>query len=235
MKLKKNEKIRKNHNYEIYKKYPIELILNLLETKELPDKIIYGSLDYIDSIERCIIIKQLLNRDGYDCQECDMIPSYFALGKDKINRWHMDLYSDEDHMFTIDHVYPKSKGGENKLDNYQLLCKICNEDKSDIVEGEIDIKDFHKANYLFKKTVSLYEQIKGILGKIKDKELICITEMNNFTVGKEYEIDDIKLIINDNFKTKFKLMIKNDKGDVTKTTVNNFLTKRDFLSKKKQI
>ena len=231
MKLKKNEEIRKNHNYEIYKKYPIKLILKLLENKELPDKVIYGSLDYIDSIERCTIIKKILDRDGYNCQECDMIPSYFALGKDKINRWHMDLYSDSDHMFTIDHVYPKSKGGENKLDNYQLLCKI---DKSDIVEGdEVGIKEYHKDNYLFKKTTSLYEQIKGILSKIKEKELICITEMNNFTVGKEYEIEDIKLIINDNFKTKFKLMVKNDKGDITKTTVNNFLTKRDFLSKKK--
>jgi HNH endonuclease len=231
----KNEEIRKNHNYEIYKKYNIDTIFEYLENKELPDKVIYGTLDYIDSIERCTIIKNLLDRDGYKCQECDMIPYYFALGKDKINRWHLDLYSDTDHMFTIDHVYPKSKGGENKLENYQLMCKICNEDKSDIVEGEINMKDFHNANYLFKKTSSLYDQIKGVLGKIKDKELICITDMENFTIGKEYQIEDIQLKINENFKTKFKLMVKNDKGDITKTTINNFLTKRDFLSKKKHI
>ena len=55
------------------------------------------------------------------CVYCGKTPEYFALAKDKVNRWHIDLYSkyNNDHyMYTIDHIYPKSKGGKNSIENY---------------------------------------------------------------------------------------------------------------------
>lgn len=224
----KKKRNRKNHNYKLYKNYTINKIFDYINKNELPDKDIYHKLDYIDSFERIIIIKELLDRDGYKCQNCNIKPSFFALGLDKSKRWHLDLYSDNHDMFTIDHIHPKSKGGKNNIENYQLLCKVCNEDKSDNIDGEISKKDLYKDNYIYRKVDSLSEQIRGILTKLKEKEIICVKNINNFTIGKEYEIIDIKLFTDKNFKTKVKIVTKNDKEDIVKTTINNFLTKTDY-------
>lgn len=40
---------------------------------------------------------------------------------------------DIDTYMTIDHIYPKSKGGENDIKNYQCLCQRCNRIKGNIV------------------------------------------------------------------------------------------------------
>ena len=157
-----------NHNYEIYKKYKIKDIFKELEDNKIPDEIIYHEKDYKDSLKRAGIIKELINRDGLKCVHCGKIPEYFALAKDKANRWHIDLYSEHEndhYMYTIDHIYPKSKGGKNDIENYQLLCKVCNEKKGDKIEGE-EPKSKHKvktnSKYINNKLLSLSQQIKGI-------------------------------------------------------------------------
>lgn len=38
--------------------------------------------------------------------------------------------------FDIDHMHPVSRGGSNEMDNIQLLCERCNDDKSDLTHGE---------------------------------------------------------------------------------------------------
>ena len=38
-----------------------------------------------------------------------------------------------DTYMTVDHIYPKSKGGENDISNYQCLCQKCNRIKGNIV------------------------------------------------------------------------------------------------------
>lgn len=230
---------RKNHGYEIYKKYEIKEIFEYLENNNtLPDNLIYGDNDLKDSIRRVQIIKNLLNRDGELCINCKSEPKYFALGKDKINRWHLDLYGgdmiDDDHMFTIDHIHPRSKGGENKLDNYQLLCKICNEDKSDSVNGEKSTKKINASRYYIdKKLTSLSEQIKGVFTKIKSKELICINKQEGFTIGNEYRVLDIKLKINKKFEIKYYLITINDDGLKVTIPFTNFITKIDYIHLKK--
>jgi hypothetical protein len=50
--------------------------------------------------------RAVLERDAYRCQIC--------------GDWH-DL--------TIDHVYPRSKGGQTVLENLQTLCRSCNSRK----------------------------------------------------------------------------------------------------------
>ena len=228
---------RRNHGYIIYKKYEIEDIFKELEQDALPDKIIYGENDYKDSVRRAQIIRDLIKRDGNKCINCGAIPRYFALGKDKVGRWHLDLYGgeiDDDHMFTIDHIHPKSKGGDNIMENYQLLCKICNEDKSDSVEGEessqkINVKRF----YIDKKLTSLSEQIKGVLYKIKNKDIICIKEIEGFTVGQQYEILDVKMRVGRKFSVRYEFVTTNDKGERVHTTFNNFITKVDYIHVKK--
>lgn len=224
---------RRNHGYEIYKKYTIEDIFKNLENNTLPDSVIYGESDFKDSLRRVQIIKDLIDRDGNKCIHCDAKPSYFALGKDKMGRWHLDLYGgliDDDHMFTIDHIHPKSKGGENKIENYQILCKICNEDKSDSVDGEESIQKINvKRHYIDKKLTSLSEQVKGVFFKIKTKKIVCIKEEQGFTVGKEYDVLDIKMKINKKFGVKYQFTTTNDNGKDVDTSFNNFITQLDYI------
>lgn len=228
---------RRNHGYVIYKKYNIEDIFNGLENDELPDKLIYGESDYKDSMRRVQIIKDLINRDGSKCMMCDSEPKYFALGKDKTGRWHLDLYGgeiDDDHMFTIDHIHPKSKGGENTMDNYQLLCKICNEDKSDSVDGQESSQKINvKRLYIDKKLSSLSEQLKGVLNKIKSKDIVCIKEHDGFTVGNQYEILDIRMKVYKKFAVRYSFVTINDRGERVDTIFDNFITKIDYIHAKK--
>jgi 5-methylcytosine-specific restriction endonuclease McrA len=42
-----------------------------------------------------------------------------------------------DVVLTVDHVYPKSKGGKNSEDNLVAACKDCNSQKSDVVLSEV--------------------------------------------------------------------------------------------------
>lgn len=222
-----------NHNYEIYKKYKIKDIFKELEDNKIPDEIIYHEKDYKDSLKRAGIIKELINRDGLKCVHCGKIPEYFALAKDKANRWHIDLYSEHEndhYMYTIDHIYPKSKGGKNDIENYQLLCKVCNEKKGDNIEGEEPKKHKVKTNskYINNKLLSLSQQIKGILLKLKNHKLVCIKPQKNFTVYNEYEIQDINVKVDSNFDTKFLIYLRNDFGEIVKTSFDNFITKNDY-------
>jgi len=213
-----------------------EIFQTLIEKDSIPDPIIYSKKDYQDSKTRIKIIKQLIDRDGCKCQECKKEPTYFAMGKDNAGYWHLDLYSKEDgehYMYTIDHIHPKSKGGKNHIDNYQLLCKICNEDKSDSTtetskkSTKVDSNAF---NYINKKLSSLHEQTKGILSKIKNHQVICIKNKKNFTVGNSYPILDIIVKIDKDFNSYYKFYTKDDKGKITLNSFKYFLTKKDSES-----
>lgn len=48
--------------------------------------------------------------------------------------YHLNLYgineNNKEVLFTKDHIKPKSKGGKDEIENYQTLCSVCNELKS---------------------------------------------------------------------------------------------------------
>jgi len=224
--------LRNNHGYKMYKKYTIQEIFDLIKENKIPDELVYHVKDMTDSLKRGTILKSLIDRDGLKCQHCNKIPEYFALAKDNAGRWHLDLYSDnnsEPYMYTIDHIHPKSKGGKNELNNYQLLCKPCNETKGDKVDGE-EPKPKIKTNskYINKKLESLTQQIKGILLKLKNHKLVCINCQKNFTIDKEYNIIDIQVKIDKDFNTKYLIYLKDDNGKIVKTSFDNFITKIDY-------
>jgi len=229
---------RNNHGYKIYKKYTIKEVFDLLKENKIPDELIFHVKDMSDSLKRANIIKSLIDRDGLKCQYCNKIPEYFASAKDNAGRWHLDLYSDdngEPYMYTIDHIYPKSKGGKNELENYQLLCKPCNEIKGDKVDGEEPKpKPINKSKYINKKLESLSQQIKGILLKLKNHKLVCIKCQKNFTLDKEYSIIDINVKIDNDFNTKYLIYLKDDNGKIVRTTFDNFITKIDYDNYYKQ-
>lgn len=74
---------------------------------------------------------------GCTCCECGLQAKYFALERfSDQNRYHLNLYGIKDGkeiLFTKDHIIPKSKGGKDRLDNYQTMCIICNNRKADII------------------------------------------------------------------------------------------------------
>ena len=52
--------------------------------------------------------KQVLVRDQYQCQYCG-----------------------DTNAITVDHIFPFARGGGHEIENLQVLCKSCNQKKSD--------------------------------------------------------------------------------------------------------
>lgn len=83
---------------------------------------------------------QLFASKGVECIECGLKGEYFGLEKtkkDEGNRYHFNLYGIRDGVeiiLTKDHIIPKSKGGSNTLDNYQIMCFDCNMEKGDTLK-----------------------------------------------------------------------------------------------------
>lgn len=78
---------------------------------------------------------QTFVKSGLACVSCGLVASYFAKETlTKNNRFHLNLYGIKDNqevLFTKDHIFPKSKGGTDSLDNFQTMCSPCNALKSD--------------------------------------------------------------------------------------------------------
>jgi hypothetical protein len=84
---------------------------------------------------------QMFAEKGTICQRCGLEGKFFALEKawsTKGKKFHFNLYGfDSDKkevMLTKDHIHPRSKGGKNNLDNYQVLCETCNSKKADKIK-----------------------------------------------------------------------------------------------------
>lgn len=84
---------------------------------------------------------QLFAKKGCVCVSCGLVGTFFAKEKFKNEtNYHFNLYGitpeGNEMMLTKDHIYPKSKGGKDHLDNFQTMCSKCNEEKGAKVEGE---------------------------------------------------------------------------------------------------
>lgn len=71
------------------------------------------------------------------CNCCGLEGSHFAINeqllKDEKSLYHLNFISFVNNKYTLltkDHIIPRSRGGKNCNDNYQLLCEYCNGIKS---------------------------------------------------------------------------------------------------------
>lgn len=76
---------------------------------------------------------QVFAKKGITCVKCGLKGAYFYKEKnEKDGSYHFNLYgvrNGKEILFTKDHIRPKSKLGNNSLDNLQTMCTECNKEK----------------------------------------------------------------------------------------------------------
>jgi hypothetical protein len=73
---------------------------------------------------------------GLKCVSCDRIGKYLIAGKDKSGAIHIDIYTKDFELMTVDHIKPKSKGGSYAIKNLDPMCVFCNTEKSNKYEED---------------------------------------------------------------------------------------------------
>ena len=101
---------RIGHNY-----IPIEILsLNELKTKYSRHKRL-----------------RVFNEKGLQCVSCERIGKYLIAAQDKGGNVHIDVYTKDFELMTVDHIKPKSKGGNFSIKNLDPMCCFCNTAKGD--------------------------------------------------------------------------------------------------------
>jgi len=86
---------------------------------------------------------ELFQNKGVQCVKCGIVGVFMALEAHEPSkkqdppgtpgRFHFNLYGinvqGSEVLITKDHIIPKSKGGANHADNYQVMCSPCNAQK----------------------------------------------------------------------------------------------------------
>ena len=82
---------------------------------------------------------------GMKCAKCGLEASFAAIEKNTSSKdkYHINVYGtrkeDGKHiMLTKDHIYPKSIGGLDIMENYQTLCETCNTKKNNIADISVE-------------------------------------------------------------------------------------------------
>ena len=76
---------------------------------------------------------RVFHHHGLQCQaaNCPKEGIYLIKALNTSNGVHVDVYTKDFELMTIDHILPKSKGGTNDIENLQPMCNACNAKKAD--------------------------------------------------------------------------------------------------------
>lgn len=80
---------------------------------------------------------QVFAKKGTTCVRCGLEGVHLLASLDQGGGHHIDLYTANFTLMTIDHIVPRSLGGESSLANYQPMCQHCNSRKGNTPENAI--------------------------------------------------------------------------------------------------
>lgn len=102
-------------------------------------KLIQGDLINVTSLKL-----QTFKSSGTRCKICGAKGAYFAKEKFAAEpHFHLNLYclkGDVEVLMTKDHLIPVSKGGRDRLNNFQTLCVECNRKKAHSTKDQVKKK-----------------------------------------------------------------------------------------------
>lgn len=74
---------------------------------------------------------KVFHNKGLKCVTCDKTGVYLIAARDRGGSIHVDVYTKDFNLMTVDHIKPKSKGGTYDLENLDPMCAKCNTNKAD--------------------------------------------------------------------------------------------------------
>lgn len=77
---------------------------------------------------------QVFANKGTVCVRCGVEGVHLLSSVNPSGGHHVDLYTANFVLMTVDHILPKSRGGANELANYQPMCQHCNGRKGNTLE-----------------------------------------------------------------------------------------------------
>ena len=125
-------------------KFEIDVFLRLFEENYRINSVytlVYNNKAYRIKLSSDRYLNFLKN--GTNCVHCGLTGKYFWVERFKDqDKYHLNLYgideSGKETMLTKDHIIPLSRGGEDSIENFQVLCDVCNFKKGNSLECELN-------------------------------------------------------------------------------------------------
>lgn len=133
--------------------YPLDEILPFITTEDQRKEFIVDGQPYLVRMnsDRYHVFK-----DNRFCISCGLEGKHMVLDINPGDQSpHFNLYTEENGrlvLMTKDHKHPKSKGGEDALDNYQTMCCVCNNLKG---AYDLTLEDCRRLRDLYKNEAKL--------------------------------------------------------------------------------
>lgn len=119
---------------------------------DLEVKIVVNNFTYL--VKKGRLKYKLFLRDGLTCVQCGKTANkcFLEMTQDVTNVASFNFYrivsGENELLFTVDHILPKSLGGKSALENYQIMCRDCNLNKASTrPQYRKSTYSFHRMNY----------------------------------------------------------------------------------------